>query len=86
MPAVQLPGESLPIINVRDGCGRGWHLNRWGRCVPNRWQARPHYRYGWGRPHWEHQWRPYREHRWHRPQYRDGWHRKHRDDRRYWRD
>ncbi len=18
-------------------CGRGWHMNRWGRCVPNRW-------------------------------------------------
>jgi hypothetical protein len=22
------------VTDVAGGCGRGWHRNRWGRCVP----------------------------------------------------
>jgi hypothetical protein len=29
-------------------CGPGWHVNPWGRCVPNRWGYGPRWRYGWG--------------------------------------
>jgi len=43
------------IIQVAGGCGRGWHPNRWGRCVPNR-------TYGYDRPYWH---GPY--YRWHSP-------------------
>ena len=25
------------ITKVAGGCGRGFHLNGWGRCVPNRY-------------------------------------------------
>jgi hypothetical protein len=47
------------ITKVAGGCGRGFHLNGWGRCVPNRYghYSRPYYRpyYGyryqpWNRP------------------------------------
>lgn len=34
------PGSN--IVQVAGGCGRGWHPNPWGRCVP--------YRYGYYRP------------------------------------
>jgi hypothetical protein len=23
------------VTHVAEGCGHGWHRNRWGRCVPN---------------------------------------------------
>ncbi|WP_416361809.1 GCG_CRPN prefix-to-repeats domain-containing protein [Mesorhizobium sp. AR02] len=54
---------SAPAENVRYGCGRGWHPNRWGRCVPNRRVVvRPVvrgpviiYRPGWHYRHW-HYW------------------------------
>ena len=26
--------HSSYITDVAGGCGRGWHRNRWGRCVP----------------------------------------------------
>ena len=45
-----LPAASL-LLDVRYGCGPGWHPNPWGRCVPNRY-------YGY------HPWHPW--HRWHR--------------------
>ena len=35
------------IVLTAWGCGWGFHPNRWGYCVPNR--------YGWNRPYW----RPY---------------------------
>ena len=52
--AMTLPaqaGVSTPIQQAGWACGPGWHLNPWGRCVPNRW--------GWGpRPYWRrHYWR-----------------------------
>ncbi|WP_371832867.1 GCG_CRPN prefix-to-repeats domain-containing protein [Mesorhizobium koreense] len=32
-----VPGASSSlVINVSEGCGRGWHRNRWGDCVRNR--------------------------------------------------
>ena len=34
------------LIQVRDGCGRGYHENRHGRCVPNDDDDR-----GWGDRH-----------------------------------
>ena len=29
--------EVSGVVQVRDGCGRGWHRNWRGRCVPDRW-------------------------------------------------
>jgi len=26
--------HSSSVTDVAGGCGRGWHRNRWGRCVP----------------------------------------------------
>jgi Spy/CpxP family protein refolding chaperone len=35
-----------PIQQIGWRCGPGWHMNGWGRCVPNRaW--RPYRRYWW---------------------------------------
>jgi len=31
------PHSSMNVIQVRDGCGHGFHTNRWGRCVSNGW-------------------------------------------------
>jgi len=55
-PVIPNPGpqHDLSIIQVWGGCGWGFHPNRWGRCVPNRYgYYRPHWRgyYGY-RPHW----------------------------------
>ncbi len=44
MPAASLKGLSKSgptITEVRARCGRGWHRNWRGRCVPNRWWHRP---------------------------------------------
>jgi hypothetical protein len=74
MPAVTVHLGDAPLIQVRNGCGRGWHLNRWGRCAPNHryhpyrhhgWY-RPYYHDGWyGRPQWRHHhhWRRHHHHR-----------------------
>ena len=51
------PHNSVSITQVRDGCGRGYHENRWGRCVVNRdgrgWGGdgcgRYYHRNRWGR-------------------------------------
>ncbi|WP_315919803.1 GCG_CRPN prefix-to-repeats domain-containing protein [Mesorhizobium sp. SP-1A] len=69
-PPIAAPqGQGLPTIDVRDGCGRGWRLNRWGRCVPMRW--RPVARYGWYGPRYEYGWhRPYYRHEWRREHWR----------------
>jgi hypothetical protein len=52
-----MTGPAGPMLEIRDGCGLGWHRvgwrDRWGywrsRCVPNRgprwspyWGPRPH--------------------------------------------
>lgn len=34
--AVQAVGGSVDLTPVAMGCGRGWHRNWRGRCVPNR--------------------------------------------------
>ena len=58
-PALHSP--SVNVLQVRDGCGRGYHANRWGRCVSNdrdwgrggRWDGdgcgRYYHRNRWGR-------------------------------------
>jgi hypothetical protein len=37
MPMSAVPSVSADdaVILVREGCGRGWHRNWRGRCVPN---------------------------------------------------
>lgn len=47
-PVISNPGteQASNIVPAAWGCGRGWHPNRWGRCVPNR--------YGYYRPYWRH--------------------------------
>jgi hypothetical protein len=33
--AISQAAERTDIItDVEGGCGRGWHRNRWGRCIP----------------------------------------------------
>ena len=60
-PAVPSLGveQDTAIVQVAGRCGRGWHPNRWGRCVPNRYgysRAYPYPYYGdryyqpWNRP------------------------------------
>jgi hypothetical protein len=54
VPDLDTP-QASNIVQVAGGCGRGFHPNRWGRCVPNR------YGYYGPRPYWS---GPYR---WHSP-------------------
>jgi hypothetical protein len=30
----QAADQASSVTKVWGGCGRGWHRNRWGRCVP----------------------------------------------------
>ena len=30
----QAADQASGVTKVWGGCGRGWHRNRWGRCVP----------------------------------------------------
>lgn len=73
MPIAPLKAPS-DVTRVDYACGRGWHLNDWGECRPNRWHRRPPPywgdrpppRYGWG---WD---GPRSERReWRREYYRD---------------
>jgi hypothetical protein len=48
---VSQPGSI--VVQVAGGCGWGFHPNRWGRCIPNRYgyyRPRPYWRgyYGGG--------------------------------------
>lgn len=45
-PVLPNPGaeQATNIVQVAGGCGRGFHPNGWGRCVPNR--------YSYHRPYW----------------------------------
>jgi len=36
-PIVPAPADQQNIIAVAGGCGWGFHPNRWGRCMPNRY-------------------------------------------------
>jgi len=58
-PAMIELGEAPPVQPVRDGCGRGWHRDRWrtqsgywqwGHCIPN---GGPHdaWSAGWNHPY-----------------------------------
>src|SRR3981189_1244013 len=49
--------QTSNIVQVAGGCGGGFHPNRWGRCVPNRYSYYGHHYLGG----------PYRG--WHSPQY-----------------
>jgi hypothetical protein len=42
-PAIAVKSDAAPIETVGWRCGPGWHVNPWGRCVPNG--------YGYGRPY-----------------------------------
>ncbi|MBZ9769623.1 hypothetical protein LB526_22940 [Mesorhizobium sp. CA6] len=35
MPMARPDAAPLPIESVGWRCGPGWHVNRWGNCVPN---------------------------------------------------
>ncbi len=54
-PAPQSHGSGL--IQVRDGCGHGYHQNRHGHCVENDDEDRDwgdHHRHGDGCDRWHH--------------------------------
>jgi hypothetical protein len=36
-PDLGVMSGSPNIVEAAWGCGRGFHPNHWGRCVPNRW-------------------------------------------------
>ncbi|MGO8739372.1 GCG_CRPN prefix-to-repeats domain-containing protein [Rhodoblastus sp.] len=63
-PAVAAQTATAPVETVGWRCGPGWHVNPWGRCVPNRRvYYRPYYR-----PY-------YHRHYYHRGYYHRGFHR-----------
>jgi hypothetical protein len=45
-PSAGIADNSAPIIEAGWRCGPGWHVNPWGRCVPNG------YGYGYARPYY----------------------------------
>jgi hypothetical protein len=77
MPMVTVQPDGLPLIMVRNGCGRGWHLNRWGRCVVNH-PYRPYAYYGWYGPRYYYGW-------YHRPHYWYWRHHHHHHHHHHWR-
>ena len=61
MPVAPLHDTAGPVTQVGWRCGPGWHVNGWGRCVPNRrFYGRGWGFYGppridpWRHPHWHH--------------------------------
>ena len=52
--------QDTNVVQAAWGCGWGFHPNRWGHCVPNRWGYygyHPywrHYYVGGYHPHWRH--------------------------------
>ncbi|MGK6316315.1 GCG_CRPN prefix-to-repeats domain-containing protein [Neorhizobium sp. DT-125] len=72
--SINTPAAS-PIVSVDWACGRGWHLNRWGECRPNRWRPPPRRHYGWDRPrgwHYDHPRHHHRrDHAWRERRWRD---------------
>ena len=64
-PDLGMSAGSGNIVEAAFGCGRGFHPNRWGRCVPHGYggywsQSRSHY-YGGGYPYYGGGY-PYRHH------------------------
>lgn len=61
MPVSSLADSTAPTVQTvgwRCG-GPGWHMNRWGHCVPNRrFYGPPRFYggYGWRHRHWRHYW------------------------------
>lgn len=47
MPLASPEASASSLVqNVGWRCGPGWHVNPWGRCVPNRrWGYGPRYRH-----------------------------------------
>ena len=43
-----LAEQDPAIVQIAGGCGRGWHPNWHGRCVPNHHSYYRPYRYGYG--------------------------------------
>ena len=60
MPLVKPGAAPLPLETVGWRCGPGWHMNRWGRCVPNgRVIIRPMHVRHWHPGFWHHgRWHP----------------------------
>ena len=64
MPAAPLGNAAAPVTEVGWRCGPGWHVNPWGRCVPNRrfyrswgYYGAPRFyghrhHHGWHHRHW----------------------------------
>jgi len=51
MPMTTVTGAANNVVQVADGCGRGYHLTPWGACRPNGWRGPPPRDYGgWDRP------------------------------------
>lgn len=63
MPLVKPSAAPLPIETVGWRCGPGWHINGWGRCVPNR---RVYRAYGYYGPPRFHRWGHWHHRHWHR--------------------
>nr|WP_081760665.1 hypothetical protein [Rhizobium sp. CF080] len=70
MPIGSVAVPAKPAAEKVDwACGRGYHLNRWGDCRPNRWSPPPPPRYShrWDRrDRWDYRGPPRREWRDHR--------------------
>lgn len=66
MPVAPMHDTSgSPVTQVGWRCGPGWHINGWGRCVPNRRFYRSYGYYGVPRfHHWGH--RPWHHRHWRR--------------------
>lgn len=58
MPVAPLSDAPKAVTEVGWRCGPGWHVNRWGNCVPNRRYYRSWGYYGGPRfyhgPRWHH--------------------------------
>ncbi|TPL05086.1 MULTISPECIES: hypothetical protein [unclassified Mesorhizobium] len=60
MPMAKPNAAPLPVETVGWRCGPGWHVSRWGRCVPNgRVIIRPMHVRHWHPGFWFHgRWHP----------------------------
>ena len=58
MPMAKPGAAAIPIEAVGWRCGPGWHVNRWGNCVPSRRMMIRPIRRHWHPGFWYH-------HRWH---------------------
>jgi hypothetical protein len=52
--AVPAHTQASAVVEISGGCGRAWHRDRWGRCVPRRYGYYRPYRYGYAywAPYW----------------------------------